>query len=238
MANKRKAGLSMEEKCARVEQYLAERRTPFTLKELEAALPKAKGVIFQSVPECLETLVSENRACTDKVGISVLFWNFFDGTEDFSSAARAAAGGGGSSGGAAAAIPKTAEGKRARIELLRGKKQQLQKQLADVQAGVASVSDTPAQAQRRAELLQATKQLRATKVQLEQQLKERTAALAISPQRLRRQFELLQQLVNAWTDNVMLLEEGALRMGAGGGGSGGRAAFRKEIGIEADFDYV
>jgi hypothetical protein len=79
---KRKAGLSVEEKINRTESFLQESRLPFTLKELESILYKTKGIVPQSVLECLETLVSENRASSEKVGVSVLFWNFFEPGEN------------------------------------------------------------------------------------------------------------------------------------------------------------
>eukprot|EP00757_Euglenozoa_sp_SAG-D1_P003810 gene3810-301_t len=75
MAGKKK-GLSLEEKCDKVEEYLRQHAIPFTLKELEKVLPKAKGVIWQSVQECLTILVAENRAEQEKVGIHSLFWSF------------------------------------------------------------------------------------------------------------------------------------------------------------------
>lgn len=75
MAAKKK-GLSLEEKVARVEDFFAERQVPFTMKELETSIPKAKGVIYQSVAECVNLLVSENRVHSEKVGVMLLFWHF------------------------------------------------------------------------------------------------------------------------------------------------------------------
>lgn len=216
---KRKQGLSMDEKCARVEAFLAESRQPFTLKELEVAMPK-RGVIFQSVQECLETLASERRADTDKVGISVLFWNFYDGTEG--------------DGGAGAAIPKGIDGKKVRIELLKNKKQNLEQKLREVEKGIAAATDTPAQAQHRTELSTSISLLRAQKLALEKEVKERSAALAISPSRLKKQYELQVQLVNAWTNNLMLLEDKAMHVRGGGS----RAELRRQVGIDVDMDFV
>lgn len=76
MASKKKIGLSIEEKVVKVEEFLSERPEPFTFKELELALPKVKGVVSQSVQECLDVLVSERRAASDKVGALLLYWRF------------------------------------------------------------------------------------------------------------------------------------------------------------------
>lgn len=72
----RKKGLSMEEKIDKIEGYFHKHPVPFTMKELESAIPKATGVIPQSVAECIELLVSEGRVVQDKVGVFVLFWYF------------------------------------------------------------------------------------------------------------------------------------------------------------------
>eukprot|EP00906_Rhabdomonas_costata_P001138 RCo001745 len=52
----KKRGLSADEKVQKTKEFLLEKREPFTLKELERLLPKAKGVVFQSVKECLAVL--------------------------------------------------------------------------------------------------------------------------------------------------------------------------------------
>ena len=69
-AAKKKKGLSMDEKAARVEAFMLEQNQPFTMKELEQLLPKI-GVPYPVVPECIETLVSENRVRYEKMGVSV-----------------------------------------------------------------------------------------------------------------------------------------------------------------------
>ncbi|RNF04931.1 hypothetical protein TraAM80_05000, partial [Trypanosoma rangeli] len=72
----KKRGLSVEEKVSRVEEWFFSHPTPYTLKELLVVLPKATGVILQSIEECLELLVSENRISQKKIGVHVLFWWF------------------------------------------------------------------------------------------------------------------------------------------------------------------
>eukprot|EP00758_Cryptobia_borreli_P007176 Tbor_TRINITY_DN5255_c6_g1::TRINITY_DN5255_c6_g1_i1::g.16619::m.16619 len=75
MAPKKK-GLSIEEKIAKVEEYFIEHPVPFTLKDLIALIPKAKGVIHQSIEECVELLVSEGRVQQCKIGVSTFIWRF------------------------------------------------------------------------------------------------------------------------------------------------------------------
>ena len=72
----KKKGLSIEEKIIKCEEYFHEHQVPFTLKELMVLIPKAKGVIYQSVEECIELLVSENRVQCEKIGVSTFYWYF------------------------------------------------------------------------------------------------------------------------------------------------------------------
>ena len=72
----KKKGFSIDEKAVKVEEYLAANPHPHTLKELVALLPKATGVIPQSVEEVLELLLSEGRISSEKIGVSVFFWKF------------------------------------------------------------------------------------------------------------------------------------------------------------------
>ena len=61
-----------------VENFLftLQQAEPFTLKELEKLLPKAKGIIWQSVKPCIETLVADGVVQSDKIGINVFYWAF------------------------------------------------------------------------------------------------------------------------------------------------------------------
>jgi len=48
----------------------------FQLKELERILPKAKGIVSQSVKEVLQSLVDDRLVQGEKVGTSNYFWSF------------------------------------------------------------------------------------------------------------------------------------------------------------------
>lgn len=71
-----KKGLSIEEKIERVEKWFRAHPAPFVLKELLSVVPKATGVLFQSIPDVLELLVSEYRVFQEKIGVQTLFWYF------------------------------------------------------------------------------------------------------------------------------------------------------------------
>lgn len=66
----------MEEKVVKVEAWFHEHPEPYVLKELISHIPKATGVIFQSIPEVVELLVAENRIFQEKIGIQTLIWWF------------------------------------------------------------------------------------------------------------------------------------------------------------------
>lgn len=74
MASKKK-GLSMEEKCKKVLEIFTETQDVFQLKDIEKLAPK-KGVISQSVKDCVNQLVADNLIETDKIGSSTYFWMF------------------------------------------------------------------------------------------------------------------------------------------------------------------
>ncbi|KPI86964.1 hypothetical protein ABL78_3955 [Leptomonas seymouri] len=75
-AAKRKKGLSLEEKVVLVECWITAHPQPYTMKELQQLISKQTPVIYQSVEECVQLLVSENRVQQDRVGVSTLFWKF------------------------------------------------------------------------------------------------------------------------------------------------------------------
>lgn len=73
---KKKKGLSLEEKIVLVERWITAHPQPYTLKELQQLIPKQTPVIYQSVEECVQLLVAENRIQQDRVGVSTLWWKF------------------------------------------------------------------------------------------------------------------------------------------------------------------
>jgi hypothetical protein len=69
-------GLSFDEKRKRMNEYFLEKRDFFQLKDLEKHLPKATGIIPQSVKEVLQSLVDDRLVNGEKIGISNYFWSF------------------------------------------------------------------------------------------------------------------------------------------------------------------
>mmetsp|Transcript_29743 Transcript_29743/g.53414 ORF Transcript_29743/g.53414 Transcript_29743/m.53414 type:complete len:206 (-) Transcript_29743:619-1236(-) len=72
----KKKGLSMEEKYDKAKEFLLQKAEPFTMKELEKYLPKAKGIVWQSVKQVVETLVADGVVQSDKIGSNVFYWCF------------------------------------------------------------------------------------------------------------------------------------------------------------------
>lgn len=69
-------GLSFEEKRKRLNEYLLEKKDFFQLKDLEKHVPKATGIIVQSVKEVLQSLVDDRLVQGEKIGISNYYWSF------------------------------------------------------------------------------------------------------------------------------------------------------------------
>ena len=190
----KKKGLSIEEKIQKVEDYFHEHQVPYTMKELMVVIPKAKGVIYQSVEECVELLVSENRVQCEKIGVSTFYWYF-----DVSSTDKAAA----------------------KCDTLKQRKATLTSQLADKTRQCAQgwsylgmseafdhntyqSSDSLKQLEDfRVQLLRITDLIRIRKQQIEA-LADRDPNIT---DRLTEIRSYAHAAVNRWTDNVFLLED-------------------------------
>lgn len=70
---KKKKGLSLEEKRAKILQVYYEKREPLNLKEIEKWGAK-KGVVLQTIKDVNQSLIDDNLVCTDKIGIGAFFW--------------------------------------------------------------------------------------------------------------------------------------------------------------------
>jgi len=68
--------LQADEKVKRLHDLLLEKKSFFSLKELEKLAPKEKGIVPQSVKEALEVLVSENKVREEKIGSLKYYWCF------------------------------------------------------------------------------------------------------------------------------------------------------------------
>ncbi len=75
-APKKGRGLSFEEKRKRLSEFLLEKKDFFQLKELEKMVPKATGIVMQSVKEVLQSLVDDRLVNSEKIGTSNYFWSF------------------------------------------------------------------------------------------------------------------------------------------------------------------
>ncbi|KAH9440822.1 hypothetical protein Pst134EA_033000 [Puccinia striiformis f. sp. tritici] len=71
-----KRGLNPEEKRTKTLEFFHENDSFFTLKDLLKLVPKAKGVVAQSVEETVKSLVDDGMVHIEKVGTINLFWSF------------------------------------------------------------------------------------------------------------------------------------------------------------------
>ncbi|KAI9593708.1 meiotic nuclear division protein 1 [Syncephalis fuscata] len=72
----KKRGVSAEEKRQRMQDYFHETSDVLQLKELEKILPKAKGIVAQSVKDVLQELVNDSLVHCEKIGTSNYYWSF------------------------------------------------------------------------------------------------------------------------------------------------------------------
>ena len=70
----------MEEKCDRAFDYIRTRGEFFHIKELEKALPKAKGITPMAIKDVIQSLVDDDRINSEKVHdssvnhLSIIWW--------------------------------------------------------------------------------------------------------------------------------------------------------------------
>jgi outer membrane murein-binding lipoprotein Lpp len=210
-----KKGLSMDEKVVKVEQYLQDHPIPFTLKELESILPKATGVIHQSVLECLDQLVSEGRAESAKVGVHVLFWYF--------AAAKTQL------------LEQQLQSLTRRSHETEIQLQQLELQLASSVSAAAGCGNHNGadERQERLQLNTEIQQLTSEQSRLNQQVSQLDGMDAASFAMVGRHVQECRDAANRWTNNIFLLEQTVgRRMGMSS------YAFRQRYRIPHDMDFL
>lgn len=229
----KKKGLSMEEKCEKIAAWLVKHPHPYTLKELTTVIPRATGVIWQSIEECMEQIVSEGLVRQDKVGVHTLFWCF----PNTQTQAQLMASGGGCGGGGTA----TAAGRmthQERLALL--PPEQLREQHHSLEAAVGRSGEElcarqalvgPEESIRRDG--QSTQALSQERLALSARL-QRLAAF--NPQLLadlRQAARAAYDAANRWTDNFFLLEQHmTARMGQSA------RELRGSMQVPAGLDYI
>ncbi|KAJ8669308.1 hypothetical protein QAD02_000567 [Eretmocerus hayati] len=68
--------VTADEKRTLMLQFFHETKEFYTLKEMEAVLPKKCGIIQQSIKDVLQGLVDDGLVHSDKIGTIVYFWSF------------------------------------------------------------------------------------------------------------------------------------------------------------------
>ena len=207
----RKKGMSIEEKVLKVEEFFAERQEPFTMKELEAALPKAKGVIWQSVQECVTQLVAENRVQTERIGVFQLFWHF--------------------SATASNALGSEAADLERCIERAEVRRDAAEATLASREAAAASAGTEDACV--RDALQSELDALKAEHNALETRLANVSDCDPVVFRELQLGASAALDLANVWVDNILTLEAVAgRRMGMG------RAEFRRKFAVPPNLAFL
>jgi hypothetical protein len=207
----RKKGLSIEEKVIKVEEFFRERQEPFTMKELETLIPKAKGVIYQSVQECVTQLVAENRVQTERIGVFQLFWQF-------SATSSNALG--------AEAAELSAAVERAEVRRAVG-----QAALAAREEAAAAVAAEDSG--ERTTLLEQIHALKVQRAALETRLANVSDCDPVVYRELVRGATAARDLANLWVDNILMLETfSSRRMGMP------RAEFRRKFAVPPDMEFI
>ncbi|RNF01808.1 meiotic nuclear division protein 1-like protein isoform X1 [Trypanosoma rangeli] len=221
----KKRGLSVEEKVSRVEERFFSHPTPYTLKELLVVLPKVTGVILQSIEECLELLVSENRISQKKIGVHVLFWWFPKTAAQQLAAAFNASG----SGGAVAAAKHMSMGYgmglpqlQKEVHALGVQEAEARRRVEDVCTGIGDAASVRRDSAKMRQLQEEVKALRA-------ELEKLAVFDPVMIERVRATTEVAWEAANRWTDNMRLLERHiSQRMGL----------TPRELRLPEDVDYI
>lgn len=69
-------GVSAGEKVSKIVEFFLARPEIYTLKELEAKLPKATGLSSMLIPDLIKQVVDDNLVRAEKVGSSNMYWAF------------------------------------------------------------------------------------------------------------------------------------------------------------------
>lgn len=199
----------MDEKAARVEAFMLEQNQPFTMKELEQLLPKI-GVPYPVVPECIETLVSENRVRSEKMGVSVFYWKFAKVDAAINLRRRRA--------------------KHANIQALEKQVRTLQQQQALDACSAAGASE---EQRERDQLTVEIIQLQQSVSTLRLAVDEASDDLPVQHAELLRGIRDALDAANRWSNNLLLIEQHCRhRLGMS------QSQFRSAFKMPHDFDFV
>lgn len=202
----KKKGLSFEEKRDRMLEVFYVNKDVYQLKDLERICPKEKGIVAQSVKEVLTSLCDDGMVDTEKVGTSVYFWAFPSKALNLRK--------------------RKLEEVEEKVETLKGKKENIEKQLKEAKVGKETTDDRTA-------LIQ---QLRERTIERGEITTELLGLRECDPQHLKemqKENQMALEASNRWTDNVF-----ALRPWCKKKFSIEESQFNKQFEIPDDFDYV
>lgn len=220
----------MEEKADRVEQWFTTHHHPYLLKELVNLIPKATGVIPQSIEEVLELLISEGRVTCDKLGVSNLYWKFVP---------SAAAASGGQMSSRAAARVVNFESVAASFqtpEVILDKLTELEESARSLDARIHAREadvETPEEMETTDDRVKSIRADISSALDACAEYADRDPLVA---EQLRESTRAATEAANRWTENVFLLEQFVTRRMAHIGMNG--KAFRTAFGVPDELDFV
>ncbi|KAH9597235.1 Mnd1 [Trypanosoma melophagium] len=219
----KKKGLSMDEKVSRIEVWFISHPSPYTLKDLIAVLPKATGVIPQSIEECLEILVSENRVQQKKVGIHVLFWRF---PKTATQTLAATIGGSGGTSEAEKYLNMSVAQIQEEVQTMQKKEAEVCQRIQEVRAEIGSEESEREDAEK-------ILQLQGEKKTLQSQLEKLAVFDPPMIKKIKEATVIALEAANRWTDNIYLLElHISKRMGLSS------RELRAQLQLPPDIDYI
>jgi hypothetical protein len=239
----KKKGLSIEEKVVKVEEWFAENPHPYTLKEIMSLVPKAKGVIFQSIEECLELLLSEGRISSEKIGINVFYWRFVATEGQLAAAAAIKKKYCGSSSNGVASARETGLGLDGRPSAhslsflsnakLAAMERTLAATLSEREAALHRCTLALGPSEDRGPLILRLSALGALITDAELKLSDIADEDPAVAECLHRQARVAIDAANRWTDNIFIMEQHVTRSGLMT-----QREFRMQFQVPQQFDFI
>jgi hypothetical protein len=150
----------------------------YRLKDLESILPKAKGIVSQSVKEVLQSLVDDGLVDSDKIGAGNFFWAF---------------------------PSKATRTRQNKLEKVQGELVQLQANAKDAESRKRKALEGREDTEERRAKLAKLEKLRAEVSEADSKLKQYSSNDPAVVEEMKRSVDVAIAAANRWTDNVFTL---------------------------------